>query len=119
MSIPSAKAFHFVIDGSQQNYDAYIDMVQIDGGVPYMDCRYRPVSNPAAKWSWLIGPNLFNVSDTVETDKTFNDALDKVNAEIKKVFGSTAGDIPLKGLERIQWLIQYGLSETANVISRV
>lgn len=59
-----------------------------------------------------------SVDTTENTDASFDAAIDIINAKIKEVFGTAGDDIPLKGLERIEWLIQVGLKEVDNVISR-
>ena len=117
---PSDKAFRFVIDGESGNFDAYLDLVDgIDSTQKEMDCRYRPVGD-TGKWVWLLGPTITSdqLSTTESTDKTFDDAIAEINAKIKKLFGGVSGDIPLKGYDRISWLIQLGLKEIDNVISR-
>lgn len=117
---PSDKAFRFVIDGKSGSFDAYIDLIDgMDPNQKELDCRYRPI-NDTGKWAWLTGPTIYNsqLSTTESTDKTFDNAIAEVNAEIKKLFGGVSGDIPLKGYDRISWLIQLGLKEIDNVISR-
>jgi len=118
--IPSDNAFRFVIEGKSGNFDAYLDLVDgIDASQKELDCRYRPV-NDIGKWVWLIGPTIYSkdLSTTESTDKAFDDAIAEINAQIKKVFGGVSGDIPLKGYDRIAWLVQLGLKEIDNVISR-
>ena len=118
MAEPTAKAFRFVLDGQKQQYDAYIDLLK-DFGTPWIECRYRPIGSTADKWTWLIGPNLGAVDTTENTDASFDKAIAEINAKIKEVFNTAGNGIPLKGYERIEWLIQVGLKEAGNVISRV
>lgn len=117
MTTPTAQDFKFVIDGQNQQYDAFLQMVEMDND-QWIDCRYRPVNSPTAKWVWLTGPSVFDKDTEEATITDFDRAISLINAEIKTVFG-TAGDKPLTGLALMKWLIQVGLKELNNVISRI
>jgi len=117
MAAPTSKAFRFVIDGQNQQYDAYLDLISL--GTKYIECRYKATSDTSDNWIYLIAPDVLLVSTTQETDATFDAAIAIINTEIATVFGTAGNDIPLLGFERIEWLIQVGLKEVGNVISRI
>ena len=121
MSAPSAKAFRFVIDGTNQQYDAYLDLVPGAGSERLIDCRYRAVGATADKWVWLTSPIIYlaEVDTTENADEAFDRAIAEINKEIEEVFGTVDSDVPLKGFARIEWLIQVGIKEVNNVISRL
>lgn len=116
---PSAKAFRFVLDGQNQQYDAYIELMRVAGFPAYVECRYRHVGRTDDKWTFLVGPGLGAVDTTENTDASFDKAIDVINAKIKEVFNTAGNDIPLKGLDRVEWLIQVGIKELDNVVSHV
>ena len=120
MAQPSAKAFRFVIDGQNQQYDAYLEAMQPSGFAPWIECRYRTIDSAQDKWVYLGSSKSLDKLDTTEnTDASFDKALADMNAKIKEVFKTAGNDIPLKGFKRVQWLLQVGLKEIDNVISRV
>ena len=116
MTEPTAESFRFVIDGTNQQYDAFLYLHPDD----YIECRYKPINDPIAKWTFLTAPNVytFNMTDTAKTDSALDVAIEKINTEIASVFGVAAPEAPTKGADRIKWMIQAGLSETGNVIKR-
>ena len=113
MSGPSIQAFRFVIDGEKQQYDAFIQI--IEDAIPYLECRYQPVGVVSDKWTFLTGPNLLNVSDEVDFDK----AIAIINNKIAEVFKSAGPIPPLTGIAHLKWLVQVGIKEVGNVISRI
>lgn len=117
---PSAQAFRFVIDGQNQKYDAYLDLVE-HNGFSVLDVRYRVQGKTDEKWTFLIAPEFY--AEKLGSDDLVRGEMqrlldDKINTKIAEVFGS-AGEKPSKGWELVQWYVSVGLKEENNVISLI
>lgn len=115
---PTAQAFRFVLDGQNEQYDAYMDLVEHQG-FSVLDVRYKPQSSTDDKWTFLTAPEFYTEETNTEQDilAEFQRLLNtKINPKIEEVFGG-AGEKPLKGWELVQWIVSVGLVESNNVIS--
>lgn len=116
---PTARAFRFVLDGENQQYDAYLDLVEHVDNLYVFDVRYRVQGRTDEKWTHLLSPEVYY--ERVNTKQNILNEVqrvldEKLNPKIKEVF-KVAGQEPAGGLEFLQWLVQVGLKEQDNVIS--
>lgn len=115
---PTARAFRFVIDGENQKYDAYADVVKYGDDWYALDVRYRAQGATADKWTYLFAADLPSEppKDEQSAASSMNKAIDEINEKIKSVFRS-GEEKPLSGYELFYWLVSYGMQENNNVIS--
>ena len=116
---PTAQAFRFVLDGQEQQYDAYLDLVEHIDNLFVFDVRYRVQGKTEEKWTHLTSPEVYyeeiNTKSNIlaEVQRVLEE---KLNPKIKEVF-KVAGQQPTGGLPFLRWLVQVGLEEKDNVIS--
>jgi len=113
---PSANAKRFVLDGNNQQYDAFIDMLQFEDFFT-LNCRYKLKSD--SKWTFLLAPeyNETKLSTSVDINSEIDRILIIINAKIAEVFG-TGQTIPVNGKDRVKWIIAFALIESNNVVTR-
>jgi hypothetical protein len=121
---PTDKDFQFIIDDQAQQYEAYIHFERVpEGDVPYISCYYRELGSSNA-WVWLVGPSIYidNNSASSLVESEFNRAINLINAQINATFTIDSGGTTtpvLTNMDRIEWLVQLGIKESNNVLSRI
>lgn len=113
---PSANAKRFVLDGNNQEYDAFIDMLEFEDFFT-LNCRYKLKSD--SKWTFLIAPEYDELK--LSTGSDINIEIDRIltiiNDKIAEVFGG-GQTIPVNGKDRVKWIIAFALIESNNIVTR-
>lgn len=119
MTQPTAQAFRFTINGQNQQYDAFMDLVSYES-FKALVIRYRAQGATGDEWTFLLGEefNEAKIGSDADVRAEFNRILTTANGVIENTFG-TAGDKPLSGWELVQWYVSVGLQASSNVISLI
>lgn len=132
---PSENAYFFIItDSNGKDFEAFIDINDIDSELSVWDCRYRKMGTQP--WSFLSAslhpePNGFDPAiplsayQNATREKAVAEMfrmVDGYTAIIKKEFGlpnAGAGSEPLPSLELLKWFLKNKVIEIDNTITFV